>query len=48
LPEDKQPESIKWHLDILRSFKERGIPGRVIWLPDEDEVRAALGPPADD
>jgi hypothetical protein len=31
LPEDQQPEWVKWHLDTIRRFKEQGITVSVSW-----------------
>jgi hypothetical protein len=31
LPEDQQPEWVKWHLDTLRRFQEQGITVSVSW-----------------
>lgn len=31
LPEDEQPEWVKWHLDIVRRFKEQGITVSASW-----------------
>ena len=31
LPEDQQPEWVKWHLDTARRFKEQGITVSVSW-----------------
>ena len=31
LPERQQPEWVKWHLDILKSFKEQGITVSASW-----------------